>query len=43
MKLSSWDLRSALLAKMPRRSRRRERIEKNSSIWLSHEACVGVK
>lgn len=27
----------------PRRSSRRARIEKTISIWLSHEACLGVR
>jgi|SRR5665213_2161440 len=43
MKARSWALRSSLLVKIPRLSSRRVRIEKNSSIWFSHEAWVGVK
>src|ERR1043166_4591668 len=37
-------VRSAfLLAKLPRRRSFRTRIENQISIWLSHEACLGVK
>src|SRR5215210_6531492 len=43
MKASSWALRSDFDLKMPRLRSRRVRIEKNSSIWLSQEAWVGVK
>ena len=34
---------SALLAKLPRRRSFLTRIENQISIWLSHEACLGVK
>src|ERR1700732_1434267 len=35
--------RALLLAKLPRRRSFRARIENQISIWLSHDACLGVK
>src|SRR4051812_31915458 len=43
MNASSCVLRSCWLVNVPRRSSRRERIENQSSIWLSQEAGVGGK
>ena len=41
---SSILVRSAfLLAKLPRRRSFRTRMENQISIWLSQEACLGVK
>src|SRR5260370_32720358 len=35
--------RALLLAKLPRRRSFRARMENQISIWLSHDACLGVK
>jgi hypothetical protein len=43
MNASILAFRSALEEKSPRRMTLRTRIENQISIWLSHEACFGVK
>src|SRR3954465_2846519 len=43
MKLLILSLRSWVEVKDPRRRTLRARMENQSSIWLSQEACLGVK
>ncbi len=43
MKLEIFAFRSSTEVKLPRRMTLRARIENHISIWLSQDACLGVK